>query len=69
METKRLVPHLSLLSGLTVLQSIDKSKGSALYEFVEENTKSVLASTYTYKKAKCLANGIDIGRKLSKQGI
>lgn len=57
---------LEQLSGLVVTGWFDQAKNKSYFEFSEKGSSCVLTSTYTYKKAKILAKGIQIGRKLSK---
>ncbi len=56
--------YLRLQTGLIVNGYFDETKNKTYFEFSEDG-KTVLASTYTYKKAKVLAKGIQIGRLLS----
>lgn len=58
--------HLEQLSGLVVKGWFDLAKNKSYFEFSKKDSSCVLASTYTYKKAKVLAKGIQIGRNLPK---
>lgn len=57
---------LEQLSGLIVTGWFDQAKNKSYFEFREKDSSCVLASTYTYKRAKVLAKGIQIGRNLPK---
>lgn len=57
---------LEQLSGLIVKGWFDEVKNKSYFEFREKSSSYVLASTYTYKRAKVLAKGIQIGRNLPK---
>ena len=54
--------YLRETSGLDVKGWYDGDRNSSYFEFKEGDR--VVASTYTYNKAKTLARGIQLGRKL-----
>jgi hypothetical protein len=67
---KKLDKHLTVTSVLfDVYDSHDVKKGSHFYEFVDRQTKNVVISVYTYKKAKCIAEGIRLGFSHGKVSV
>lgn len=44
-----------------VYSTHDKAKGSHYYEFIDKETQNTVVSIYSYKKAKCIAEGIRLG--------
>ncbi len=63
-QLEKRTDHLQQLCGMYVSGWFDEERKKSYFEFREDPTGPVLASTYTYKKAKVLAKGVQIGRKL-----
>jgi hypothetical protein len=53
------------LTALNILFNVysthDKAKGSHYYEFIDRETHNTVLSVYSYKKAKCIAEGVRLG--------